>query len=776
MASQSEQAQACAKHAEAYFERHGIRPLLTTVLVELAKAQPQDPISFMQQLLVAHEATQAAKKRTVASSETVQFIVKGKLFTVAVPNIRLSVHPDATLSKAVIATCDGDGPVEIDGDPELFPYILDMHRLQSHFGSEKCIIPATISKQSVLQEARKFGLKASMECIAYEEESRGSNGQPDSLVDLTQDAALQFQAWTPNQVADWLTTVQHGRFVNFVETFRTEGVDGSVLGSMSSDKLKSMGMMDPKTRRALLAAIEARGQDFTVLAVDQGEELARVAAQKEREASPDNHDEEGPNPVDAAVMTLRAMFGETGSADSFLSLINDWRLEHPPANYDVEGGSGRASDSDAKPTNGIVVAARVRPLLGDGPDAGALEVGDFESVTVPAADNAGVVVHVCGMQRDGSTPSVEHKSFKVHKAVAPSGDESVVFRIAEPVVQAAVDHCLRTTILCYGQTGSGKTHTVGYLAQHIVARLFEIIGAGTFVVMEAFELKGGAKKMGTSVAVSLNDDTKPQLSLFEGADGAVHVGGSDGVVCEAGQPIKSSHCVQASCSEELFSLFQNAAQRRAARETGRNAASSRTHAFYRFYIAEPSPEHADGTVNATGACVELVDLAGSESNKDALYHNKTMIDERAKINSSLQALNTCIQKLVQKSSFIPFRQDKLTQLLKPCFNKPDAALNGVPTVLFMACLSPLASDSQQSMRTLTYTQQLTGTDAKPARSAKQSGFLAEGRKRLAAAVKSGDASLIRQALTWAHNNGVTGPERRQAQEALKALEPEEADA
>eukprot|EP00930_Biecheleria_cincta_P094348 TRINITY_DN8537_c0_g1_i1.p1 TRINITY_DN8537_c0_g1~~TRINITY_DN8537_c0_g1_i1.p1 ORF type:complete len:792 (+),score=150.28 TRINITY_DN8537_c0_g1_i1:60-2378(+) len=772
MASNSEQE--CVKNAEAYFQRHRIRPLLTTLLVELAKAQPQDPITFMQQLLVAQEATQDADKRTVtSSSETVQFVVKGRLFTVAVPNLRLSVHPEATLSKAALGACDGDGPIQIDGDPELFPYILDMHRLQSHYGSEKCIIPATMSKQSLLQEARKFGLKASLESIVYEEDCC-SSVQTGSK--LSEEAALQYRSWTADQVADWLITVQHGRFLNFAERFRREGVDGGVLASMSTDKLKALGMMDPKTQRAFLAAIEAHGQEFAVLAVDQSEELARVAARKQREASPDVHDEEGPNPIDAAAMMLRAMFGETGSAESFLRLIEEWRVEHPPANYDAGEGNGRAPGSDAKPSNGIIVAARVRPLLADGPDAGALEVGDFESVTVPAADNAGIVVHVCGMQRDGSTPNVEHKSFNVHKAVAPTGEESFVFKIAEPVVRAAIDHCMRTTILCYGQTGSGKTHTVGHLAQRTVAFLYEILGAGAVVVMEAFELKGGAKKMGTSLALSLHDDTKPQLSLFEGTDGAMHVGGSDGVLCEPGQPITSAHCVQASSSEELYSLFKQAAQRRAARETGRNAASSRTHAFYRFYLAESSPENADGVVSATGACIELVDLAGSESNKDALYHNKTQIDERAKINSSLQALNTCIQKHVQKSSFVPFRSDKLTQLLKPCFNKRDAALDGVPTVLFMACLSPLASDSQQSMRTLTYTQQLTGAGAKPAKSAKQTGFLAEGRKRLAEAVKMGDAAVIRQAITWAHNNGVTGPERRRAEEALQALEPEEADA
>jgi len=175
-------------------------------------------------------------------------------------------------------------------------------------------------------------------------------------------------------------------------------------------------------------------------------------------------------------------------------------------------------------------------------------------------------------------------------------------------------------------------------------------------------------------------------------------------------------------------------------------------------------------VTGTGACIELVDLAGSESNKDSLYHNKALIDERAKINSSLQALNACIQKTMQGASYVPFRQDKLTQLLRPCFERRDKSLEDAATVLFMACLSPLASDSQQSIRTLTYTQQLTGVSAKPKQ--KQSAFMAEGLKRLAMATESGNAEQIRDALRIAQHNGVTGPERRRATELLQKLDAE----
>merc|ERR1719265_2580729 len=156
-----------------------------------------------------------------------------------------------------------------------------------------------------------------------------------------------------------------------------------------------------------------------------------------------------------------------------------------------------------------------------------------------------------------------------------------------------------------------------------------------------------------------------------------------------------TNCSLASSTEELETLFQQAESRRTSHDTARNAASSRSHAFYRFYLA--SETHTPAQVISTGACIELVDLAGSESNKDSLYHNKTQIDERAKINSSLTALNTCIQKTIQGASYVPFRADKLTQILRPCFARRDVSSAAFPTVVFLACLSPLASDAQQSI-------------------------------------------------------------------------------
>merc|ERR1712224_641431 len=83
----------------------------------------------------------------------------------------------------------------------------------------------------------------------------------------------------------------------------------------------------------------------------------------------------------------------------------------------------------------------------------------------------------------------------------------------------------------------------------------------------------------------------------------------------------------------------------------------------------------------------------------------------------LMALNDCIRKQSQGAGYVPFRADKLTLLLRPCFMKRLKRYADVPTLLFISCLSPLASDTHQSGRTLTYAQQISEMKARTRREA-----------------------------------------------------------
>ena len=96
-------------------------------------------------------------------------------------------------------------------------------------------------------------------------------------------------------------------------------------------------------------------------------------------------------------------------------------------------------------------------------------------------------------------------------------------------------------------------------------------------------------------------------------------------------------------------------------------------------IVEYNTDSGSVVVNRTGK-LSLIDLAGSE--RAIATDQRTLRSlEGANINRSLLALSSCINALVEGKKHIPFRNSKLTQLLKvknliltnimkkcPCYN------------------------------------------------------------------------------------------------------------
>lgn len=63
----------------------------------------------------------------------------------------------------------------------------------------------------------------------------------------------------------------------------------------------------------------------------------------------------------------------------------------------------------------------------------------------------------------------------------------------------------------------------------------------------------------------------------------------------------------------------------------------------------------------------LVDLAGSERACDTQSNNKERRAEGAEINTSLLSLKECIRAMNEKGGHVPFRQNKLTMVLRESF-------------------------------------------------------------------------------------------------------------
>ena len=95
--------------------------------------------------------------------------------------------------------------------------------------------------------------------------------------------------------------------------------------------------------------------------------------------------------------------------------------------------------------------------------------------------------------------------------------------------------------------------------------------------------------------------------------------------------------------------------------TAMNAASSRSHCVFTCHI-ESKVEEA-GLCNVRTARLHLVDLAGSERLK-AVEGVGERVKETSSINSSLSVLGLVILRLTQNAGHVPYRDSKLTFLLK----------------------------------------------------------------------------------------------------------------
>ena len=108
--------------------------------------------------------------------------------------------------------------------------------------------------------------------------------------------------------------------------------------------------------------------------------------------------------------------------------------------------------------------------------------------------------------------------------------------------------------------------------------------------------------------------------------------------------------------------------------------------------------------------LHLVDLAGSER-VDRSEATGERLKEAQHINKSLSALGDVIFALSQKSQHVPYRNNKLTQVLQ-------TSLGGQAKTLMFVQLNPDVDSFSESISTLKFAQRVSGVELGAARSNK----------------------------------------------------------
>merc|ERR1719375_595766 len=94
-----------------------------------------------------------------------------------------------------------------------------------------------------------------------------------------------------------------------------------------------------------------------------------------------------------------------------------------------------------------------------------------------------------------------------------------------------------------------------------------------------------------------------------------------------------------------------------------NVTSSRSHAVLQIVVEQRSSLEEGSADQVSLGKLSLIDLAGSERAMQTENKGARLL-EGANINRSLLALGNCINALAAGSSFVPYRDSKLTRMLK----------------------------------------------------------------------------------------------------------------
>lgn len=265
-----------------------------------------------------------------------------------------------------------------------------------------------------------------------------------------------------------------------------------------------------------------------------------------------------------------------------------------------------------------------------------------------------------------------------------SSNDEVYFYTAKPLVNA-IFRRKHATCFAYGATGSGKTYTMMEKTSGIyvlAARdiftflaLPQFASLGLFANVSFFEIYGG------KLFDLLNN--RQRLHAREDAKGVINIAG-----------LEEKRILSV---EELLQSIDYGLNSRSVGATGVNADSSRSHAILQIVLR-------DQTNNQFGK-ISFIDLAGSERAADTMNTDKQTHMEGAEINKSLLALKECIRALDKGQGHTPFRQSKLTMVLR------DSFVGDARTVM-IGNISPNDKSCENTLNSLRYADRVRELQAR----------------------------------------------------------------
>uniref|UniRef100_A0A671PT27 Kinesin-like protein n=1 Tax=Sinocyclocheilus anshuiensis TaxID=1608454 RepID=A0A671PT27_9TELE len=293
----------------------------------------------------------------------------------------------------------------------------------------------------------------------------------------------------------------------------------------------------------------------------------------------------------------------------------------------------------------IKVMCRFRPLNGSEVMRGDKYIPKFQ-----ADDN--VVV--------GGKPYVFDRVFQSNTT-----QEQVYNACAQKIVKDVLEG-YNGTIFAYGQTSSGKTHTME-------GNLHDPDGMGIIprIVQDIFNYI-------YSMDENLEFHIKTNLSVHEDKNRVPYVKGcTERFVCSP---------------DEVMDTIDEGKSNRHVAVTNMNEHSSRSHSIFLINVKQENTQ----TEQKLSGKLFLVDLAGSEKVSKTGAEG-ALLDEAKNINKSLSALGNVISALAEGTTYVPYRDSKMTRILQD-------SLGGNCRTTIVICCSPSSFNEAETKTTLMFGQ------------------------------------------------------------------------
>lgn len=335
-----------------------------------------------------------------------------------------------------------------------------------------------------------------------------------------------------------------------------------------------------------------------------------------------------------------------------------------------------ANKVEQKDSNNIKVVARFRPL--NNFEAELLQ-GGTGSICCQFNEQDTTSVKIVSELSSHMPPYQLDRVFKCETT-----QEEMYEKVAKELVLDVVNG-YNGTIFTYGQSGSGKTHTMygadiyddelKGIIPRAIDHIFQIVKDSPENI--TYQIKFSIIQIYKEVVYDLLSGEK-DLKVKESPAKGIYVEGLSEFFIDN--------------IENFMELLELSQKQRIVSGTNLNSQSSRSHTIF---MLELTSTNNIKNITKKGQ-MNLVDLAGTEKISKSGAVGKTL-EEGIKINLSLSALGNVIHALTENSSFIPYRDSKLTRILQESLG------GNFKTTLLVAC-SPHSFHLEETISTLKFAQ------------------------------------------------------------------------